>query len=128
MPTRRTVNEVNLSLQPTLVIALSGNVPERTLYDRARTLQDAIETVPSVLEARLTGQRDELLEVIIDKQKLESYGVSQAELLTVVQRNNRLVAAGAVDSGNGRFTLKCQASSSRRRRHVAAGEGREHRW
>ena len=101
-----TVNEVNLSLQPTLVIALSGNVPERTLYDRARTLQDAIETVPSVLEARLTGQRDELLEVIIDKQKLESYGVSQAELLTVVQRNNRLVAAGAVDSGNGRFTLK----------------------
>ncbi len=101
-----TVNEVNLSLAPTLVIALSGNVPERTLYERARAVQDAVETVPNVLEARLTGQREELLEVIIDKNKLESYGVSQAELLSMVSRNNRLVAAGAVDTGNGRFTLK----------------------
>ena len=101
-----TVNEVNLSLKPTLVIALSGEVPERTLYARARDLQDAIETVSTVLEARLAGQREELLEVIIDRQKLESYGVSQADLLSIVNRNNRLVAAGAVDAGNGRFTLK----------------------
>jgi len=101
-----TVNEVNLSLAPTLVIALSGNVPERTLYERARSLQDAVEAVPNVLEARMTGQREELLEVIIDKDKLESYGVSQAELLSMVSRNNRLVAAGAIDTGNGRFTLK----------------------
>ena len=101
-----TVNEVNLSLKPTLIIALSGEVPERTLYARARDLQDAIETVSSVLEARLAGQREELLEIIIDRQKIESYGVSQADLLSIVNRNNRLVAAGAVDAGNGRFTLK----------------------
>lgn len=101
-----TVNEVNFSLQPTLVVALSGDVPERTLYARARDLQDAIEAIPTVLEARLTGQREELLEVIIDPEKLESYGLSQAELLTTVGRNNRLVAAGAVDGGSGRFTVK----------------------
>ncbi len=100
------VNEVNLSLFPTIIVGLSGDVPERTLYRHARQLQDAIETIPSVLEARLSGQREELLEVIIDELKLQAYNVSQAELLNAVTRNNRLVAAGAIDAGAGRFNVK----------------------
>src|SRR3954468_2420090 len=37
------VLEVNLSLYPVLVVALSGNVPERTLLHIARTAKNAIE-------------------------------------------------------------------------------------
>ena len=101
-----TVNEINLSLFPTIIVALSGDVPERTLYRHARMLQDELEAIPSVLEARLSGEREELLEVIIDNQKLESYNLSQAELITAVQQNNRLVAAGSLDNGTGRFNVK----------------------
>ena len=101
-----TVNEINLSLFPTIIVALSGDVPERTLYRHARTLQDEIEAIPSVLEARLSGQREELLEVIIDDKRLESYNLSQTELITRVTQNNRLVAAGALDTGTGRFNVK----------------------
>ena len=100
------VNEVNLSLFPTIIVGLSGDIPERTLYRHARELQDEIETIPSVLEARLSGQREELLEVIIDELKLQAYNVSQGELLNAVTRNNRLVAAGAIDAGAGRFNVK----------------------
>ena len=101
-----TVNEINFSLQPTILVAVSGDVPERTLYNRARDLQEAIERIPSVLEAKLTGQRDEVLEVIIDEKKLESYQLSQAELYTAVTRNNLLIAAGSVDGSSGRFSVK----------------------
>ncbi len=101
-----TVNEINLSLFPTIIVALSGDVPERTLYRHARMLQDELEAIPAVLEARLSGEREELLEVIIDNQKLESYNLSQAELITAVQQNNRLVAAGSLDNGTGRFNVK----------------------
>ena len=101
-----TVNEINLSLFPTIIVALSGDVPERTLYRHARMLQDELEAIPSVLEARLSGEREELLEVIIDDQKLESYNLSQAELITAVRQNNRLVAAGSLDNGTGRFSVK----------------------
>ena len=100
------VNEVNLSLFPTIIVGLSGDVPERTLYRHARELQDEIETIPSVLEAQLSGQREELLEVIIDELKLQAYNVSQGELLNAVTRNNRLVAAGEIDAGAGRFNVK----------------------
>jgi multidrug efflux pump len=101
-----TVNEINFSLQPTILVAVSGNVPERTLYNRARDLQEAIEKIPSVLEARLTGQRDEVLEVIVDEAKLESYNLNQNEIFDAVARNNLLIAAGSVSGDSGRFSVK----------------------
>jgi multidrug efflux pump len=100
------VTEINFALQPTILVAVSGDVPERTLDSRAKDLQDAIERIPSVLEARITGQREEVLDIIIDQQKLESYQLSQFDVYNVVTRNNLLVAAGAVESPNSRFSVK----------------------
>src|SRR5918997_5096679 len=45
------VQEVNLSLFPVLVVALGGEVPERTLLRIARQAETAIEQVPGVLES-----------------------------------------------------------------------------
>ncbi len=101
-----TVTETNFSLVPTISVALSGNVPERTLYQSARRLKDAIQVIPSVLEANLVGHREELLEVVIDQVKLESYDIAAEELVRVVSQNNQLVPAGALDSGQGRFNVK----------------------
>ncbi len=100
------VNEVNFSLFPTIIVALSGDVPERTLYRHARAMQDELESLPSVLEANLSGQREELLDVIINTKALESYNIDQNELISAVTRNNRLVAAGTFDGGSGRFNIK----------------------
>ena len=98
--------ETNFNLVPTIIIALSGDLPERTLYAHARRLKDQIESISSVLSANLSGQREELLEVIIDLSKLESYNITQAELISAVTLNNQLVPAGALDTGKGRFNIK----------------------
>jgi len=101
-----TITETNFSLVPTIVVTLSGNVPERTLYTHARKLKDQIEAIPTVLEANLSGHREEMLEVLIDTMKLESYDVTQQELLNALTRNNQLVPAGFLDTGKGRFNVK----------------------
>ena len=100
------VREFNTALFPVLIVTLSGDVPERTLYDAARRLKDEVEAVPTVLQAELVGHREELLEVVVDPAKLESYNVSQASLINIVALNNRLVAAGNIDTGQGRFSVK----------------------
>ncbi|HET6469459.1 MAG TPA: efflux RND transporter permease subunit [Geminicoccaceae bacterium] len=100
------VEEVNLALFPVLVVTLSGELPERTLLRLARDLQDRIEGLPNVLEVDIAGDRDELLEIIIDPLRLESYGLQSEQLLTAIERNNRLVAAGSLDTGQGRFAVK----------------------
>lgn len=101
-----TVNEVNLSLFPVLVVTLSGDVPERTLLRMARQLQDDIESIPAVLEANIAGNRDEQVDVIIDPMLLESYGLQAGQVLELIGRSNQLIAAGALDTGLGRFAVK----------------------
>lgn len=101
-----TITEVNISLFPVLVVTLSGPVPERTLVRLARELRDEIEGIPSVLNVDISGDREELVEILIDPLKLESYGLRSDEVLSFIDRSNRLVAAGALDSGSGRFPVK----------------------
>lgn len=100
------VTQVSISLFPVLYVTLSGDVPERTLLAIAQRYEDAFEGLPEVLSADIVGKRDELLEVVVDPLKLESYGISQVELVNIVSMNNRLVAAGALDTGSGRFSVK----------------------
>ncbi len=100
------VQEVNVALFPVLTVALSGPVPERTLVGLARDLQDGVEAMPGVLEADIGGDREELLEVVVDDQVMQTYGISYAGLFEFVSSNNLLVAAGDVDTAAGRLNIK----------------------
>ncbi len=100
------VDEFNVALFPVLVVTLAGETPERTLVTLARDLRDKLEGLPGVLEVDIAGDREDLLEVLIDPVRLESYNQSPAEMLEIVTRNNQLVAAGTLDSGQGRFAVK----------------------
>lgn len=101
-----TIDEINFSQFPILVVSLSGQIPERTLLRVAKDLQDEIEGHSGVLEAGLAGHRDEMLEVLIDPLKLEAYNVTAGELINVVTNNNQLIAAGEVETANGAFSVK----------------------
>jgi multidrug efflux pump len=101
-----TVNEVNLSEFPILVITLSGDVPERVLARAGRELRDRIEDLPPVLRADLQGVRDDLVEVVIDPGKLSSYGLRPDILIAGFAAGNQLVAAGALEGAMGRYAIK----------------------
>jgi len=100
------VHEVNFSLFPVIVVTLAGIVPERTLLKLARDLQDSVEGISSVLKVEIAGEREELVEILIDPVKVESYGISLTEAVNATRNSNLLVAAGAQDTGRGRFSLK----------------------
>lgn len=100
------VHEVNFSLFPVVTVALSGDVPERTLLTLARSLEQAIERLPSVLSVDIGGNRDQQIEVVIDPVLVESYGLSTQEFSQFLTRSNKLIAAGTLDMGKGRFAVK----------------------
>ncbi|MEW9921420.1 efflux RND transporter permease subunit [Marimonas sp. MJW-29] len=104
------INEFNFSEFPIIIVNLTGPVPERTIARVARDLQDELEALDSVLEAGLAGNRDEMLEVVIDPLRLEAYNVTAGELINVVQNNNQLIAAGEIDSAQGTFAVKIPSS------------------
>ena len=100
-----TITEINFSEFPIVIVALSGDVSERTLVNATRNLQTRIEALDSVLEAEIAGARDEMVEVLIDPLKLEAYNVTAGELIQVVGNNNQLVAAGQVETASGAFSV-----------------------
>ena len=105
-----TIDEFNFSEFPIVIVNLTGDVPERTLVQVAKDLQDRLEGLDAVLEAGLAGQRDEMLEVVIDPLRLEAYNVTAGELINVVVNNNLLVAAGEVETEAGAFAVKIPSS------------------
>ena len=101
------IQEASAVELPIVQIAIGGeNVPERVLLRIAEDLQREIEILPQILEAPMVGNREELLEAVIDPSKLETYGIPNSSIIQTVTNNNRLIPAGQVDTGQGSFSVK----------------------
>jgi len=101
------VHEVTMANQEAaLTVILSGAVSERGLITIARTVKDKIEGMQEVLEVDIGGDREDMVEILVDPLLMESYGLDQADIYNLVERNNRLVPAGTMDTGKGRFAIK----------------------
>lgn len=100
------VHEVNVALFPVLSVALSGPIPEAELIYIARRIKQELEAIPEVLEVDVGGDREDLLEIVVQPQVLDSYQIDYNQLFDLVSRNNRLIAAGSLDTGAGAMPLK----------------------
>ncbi|USD64789.1 efflux RND transporter permease subunit [Vibrio sp. SCSIO 43136] len=102
-----TVNEVTLaSEEPVLSVVLYGTVPERTIVQISRQIRDKLESYRQVLEVDIAGDREDVVEIIVDPLLMESYGLDQGDIYNLIALNNKVVAAGFVDTGYGRFSVK----------------------
>lgn len=92
--------------QPTITLTLSGDAPERGLLTLARNLKDELESISSVLEVDVGGDREDMVEIEVDPLAMISYGLEPNDIIQLLSNNNRLVAAGTLDTGKGRFAVK----------------------
>jgi multidrug efflux pump len=104
------ISEINFSEFPIIIVALSGDAPERTLLRLANELKERLEGLAPILEAGLAGDREEMLEVIIDPLALEAYDVTARDLIDAVVNNNQLIAAGEVQTATGSIAVKIPSS------------------
>ncbi|HEY5716568.1 MAG TPA: efflux RND transporter permease subunit, partial [Psychromonas sp.] len=101
------VRQVTLATEnPALTILLSGSAPERAMLTLARTMRDNIEGFAEVLEVKIGGDREDMVEILVNPLLMESYRLDMNDIYNLVSRNNRLVAAGVMDTGKGRFPIK----------------------
>lgn len=102
-----TVNEITFaSMEPVLSVVLYGALPERSIIQIARKLQEVIEGYKEVLEVEIAGDRDDTVEIIVDPLLMTSYQLDQNDIYNLVATTNRVIAAGVVDNGQGRFAVK----------------------
>ena len=87
-------------------ISIVGGTSVRQKVFYARELKDKIEPIEQILEVRLTGAPEEVLEGIIDKSKMESYGVTLSDIYYSVSNNNLIIPGGNQDTGRGSFNIE----------------------
>lgn len=82
------IQQVSVDDRPIMTMALYGNVPEVTLNRFAEKIQDRLETFSGVNEVNLGGARDEIVQILLDPQRLLALGVSPALVRQSVSNAN----------------------------------------
>jgi multidrug efflux pump len=102
-----TIHEVTMAgQQAAITVVLAGPISERALLVVARELKNRLESMSEVLEVEVGGDREDIVEIVVDPLLMESYGLDQNDIFNLLSRNNRLVPAGTMDNGKGSFAVK----------------------
>ena len=100
------VFEVNFSDQPITVYAMSGIDDPARLKETADDLADAIETVPGVLEAEVSGGLEREIRVEPIPERLTYFGLTTTALERALRNENQDVSGGAVHLADGRYLVQ----------------------
>ncbi len=101
-----TVNEINISEFPIIMVSVSGPLSPLRLKAVAEQLKDAIEALPGVLGADVSGALEPEIRLEVDPDRLIAYDLSVAELLAVIPSENVNVSAGALATRGMRFNVR----------------------
>ena len=100
------IQEYSEASFPVMNISIVGGSSVRQKVFYARELKDLIEPIEQILEVRMTGAPEEVLEGVIDKAKMESYGVTLSDIYYSVSNNNLIIPGGKQDTGRGSFNIE----------------------
>lgn len=100
------IQEVNFSDLPIIRVVLSGPFSLRRLQKYAEDLEDRIESVQGVLDARLTGGLEREIHVEFDLDRVGAYGVPFSSLINAVSKSNVNMPGGSMDIGEAKYLVR----------------------
>ncbi len=106
LPDDPVIQEVNFSDLPVIRVVLSGPFGLRRLQKFAEELEDPIESIPGVLDARLTGGLEREIHVEFDLDRVAAYKVPFSSLINAVTRSNVNMPGGSMDIGQAKYLVR----------------------
>ena len=100
------IKEVNFSDMPVIRVILSGPFSLRRLQNLAEDMQDRLESIPGVLEARLTGGLEREIHVEFDLDRVRAYNVPFSNIVASVTNSNVNMPGGSMDIGEGKYLVR----------------------
>jgi len=101
------VKGLNLSTDiPVLNFTVSGSTDPERLKSVAEDLQDLVETVPGVLQARLYGTREREIRVELDLIRLIAHKLTIGDVFAALQKENTTISAGNLETRRGKFQVR----------------------
>jgi hydrophobic/amphiphilic exporter-1 (mainly G- bacteria), HAE1 family len=105
--TQPSVQKADPSASPVMNVVLSGSIAPDALYDLAiNTVQQQLQAVPGVASVSVFGGEQSEVQVQLDYTRLAAYGVSPAQIISTIQRENVDSPGGNVDSAVQTFSVR----------------------
>ena len=106
LPDDPVLQEVNLSDLPVIRVVLSGPFSLRRLQKFAEDMEDRLESIPGVLDARLRGGLEREIHVEFDLDRVGAYRVPFSSLINAVTRSNVNMPGGSMDIGQAKYLVR----------------------
>jgi len=100
------VHELNFNEFPIVVVSMSGGSDYVELTNAAEDLQDEIEALPDVLEARIVGGVERVYDVAVDPAKMEAAGLSILQLVQIIDAANVNLPGGDVSVHDSNYLVR----------------------
>ena len=107
-----TIEAINLSELPVLVVGISGDVAEGALRELARQLQTLLEALHEVQAVRPVGLRDRAFDIIVAPETLAARGLSPDEIAPHVARALQAQPLGQIEAVHGSASLRISEDST----------------
>ena len=91
------IDEIDTSEFPILTVNFAAKYSLARLKQVAEDVQDEIEGIPSVLEADLVGGLEREVQVDVDLNALQGYGLSFNDLIRTIEQENTNLPGGSID-------------------------------
>ncbi|MFC1883139.1 efflux RND transporter permease subunit [Thermodesulfobacteriota bacterium] len=106
LPDDPVIQEVSFSDVPVIRVVLSGPFSLRRLQDFAEDMEDKLEAIQGVLDARITGGLEREIHVEFDLDRVGAYNVPFSSLVTAVDRSNVNMPGGSMDIGEAKYLVR----------------------
>lgn len=99
---------------PILRISVTSSLSEPQLYDLVdNKIKPLLQNVSGVGQVTLSGGNERQIQVTLDNDKLQAYGVSSNQVNQIIANSNTSYPAGNVESNDSRFSIRLDAKTSK---------------
>jgi len=103
------IREINIAEFPIMLVNLSGDISGVRMKAIADDMQDAIEAIPGVLSAEISGALEREIRLEIDPDRAAAYNLTIPELLALIPSENVNISAGALETEGTKFFVRLPA-------------------
>lgn len=95
------------SSKPIVTLAITGDKSIREMSTLANDLvKKRLEAVSGVGEVTINGEENREIQILLDKDQLDAYGLSPYEVVSNLEAENLEIPAGNLETGSNKVTLR----------------------
>lgn len=99
------VSEVNFAEQPVLIISVTGDYAPAVFTQLGDDVKAELLNVPGVSRVDVSGVRQREIQVVVEKDRLEQYGIRLTDVVAAIQTSNASLPVGAITVNNVEYAL-----------------------